>query len=189
MILGTPFINLITPYRVNYDGITFKSKAEKLVFPFIEKPKTRNLNIIKACSIYDNEINNLIRGKEFQIENLKHNVSLHRIEKQLKDNLLQKRILEFQHKVEIEICADLPNAFWNRKQHMVDLPYEPDFNEKDIPTRARPIQMNAELEQHCRKEIQDLQDKGLITKSRSPWSCAAFYYSYLPEADSGFVML
>ncbi|KAG5223997.1 CTV [Salix suchowensis] len=49
------------------------------------------------------------------------------------------------------------------------------INEKQIPTKARPIQMNAELEQHCRQEIQDLESKGLITKSRSPWSCAAFY--------------
>ena len=68
---------------------------------------------------------------------------------------------------------------------MVDLPYEPDFNEKDIPAKARPIQMNAELEQHCRKEIQDLQDKGLITKSRSPWSCAAFYVVKASEIERG----
>jgi hypothetical protein len=24
----------------------------------------------------------------------------------------------------IYICSDLPNAFWKRKQHIVDLPYE-----------------------------------------------------------------
>ncbi|XP_050222497.1 uncharacterized protein LOC126672585 [Mercurialis annua] len=46
------------------------------------------------------------------------------------------------------------------KQHMVDLPYQPLFDEKNIPTKARPIQMNAELEQFCRKEIQDLEFKG-----------------------------
>ena len=42
VILGTPFINLITPYTVDYDGITFKAKNKKLKFSFIEKPKTRN---------------------------------------------------------------------------------------------------------------------------------------------------
>ena len=68
--------------------------------------------------------------------------------------------------VEKEIHSHLPNAFWNRKQHMVDLPYEPSFDERDILTKARPIQMNAELEQHCKKEIQDLESKGLISKSR-----------------------
>ena len=52
VILGTPFINLITPYTVNYDSISFKAKTKKLVFPFIEKPKIRNLNIVKACSFH-----------------------------------------------------------------------------------------------------------------------------------------
>ena len=35
--------------------------------------------------------------------------------------------------------------------------------------------MNDDLKQHCRLEIQDLESKGLIQKSRSPWLCAAFY--------------
>jgi hypothetical protein len=35
--------------------------------------------------------------------------------------------------------------------------------------------MNVELEQHCRLEIQDLESKGFIQKSRWPWSCVAFY--------------
>ena len=43
VILGTPFINLITPYTVNYDSISFKVKGKKIIFPFIEKPKTRRL--------------------------------------------------------------------------------------------------------------------------------------------------
>jgi len=39
----------------------------------------------------------------------------------------------------------LPNVFWDRKKHIVDLPYEKDFREKQIPIKARPIQMNEEL--------------------------------------------
>ena len=34
VILGTPFINLITPYKVTYNGISFKTKGEKLFFPW-----------------------------------------------------------------------------------------------------------------------------------------------------------
>ena len=30
------------------------------------------------------------------------------------------------------------NAFWHRKKHIVRLPYVKDFNEKNIPTKARP---------------------------------------------------
>ena len=35
--------------------------------------------------------------------------------------------------------------------------------------------MNNELLEHCKKEIEDLLNKGLIRKSKFPWSCAAFY--------------
>ena len=39
VILGTPFINLITPYTVNYDSISFKAKSTKLVFPLLKNLK------------------------------------------------------------------------------------------------------------------------------------------------------
>jgi hypothetical protein len=45
--------------------------------------------------------------------------------------------------------------------------------------------MNADLEQHCRLEIRDLESKGLIQKSRSPWSCAAFYVNKISEIEKG----
>ncbi len=41
----------------------------------------------------------------------------------------------------------------------MDLPYEKDFDERSISTKARLIQMNQELEPHCRQEIQTLLDK------------------------------
>ena len=68
---------------------------------------------------------------------------------------------------------------------MVSLPYEKDFNEKQIPTKARPIQMNPELLEYCKKEIQDLLDKNLIRPSYSPWSCAAFYFQKASEIERG----
>jgi hypothetical protein len=49
------------------------------------------------------------------------------------------------------------------------------FQKKHIPTKTRPIQMNVDLEHHCRLEIQDLESKSLIQKSKSPWSCAHIY--------------
>ena len=76
-----------------------------------------------------------------------------KIEQQLNSGLIKKRISDFQETIVKEVCSDLPNAFWKRKQHIVDLPYESKFSKKNIPTKARPIQMNAELEQHYRKEI------------------------------------
>ena len=185
VILGTPFINLITPYMVTHNSIDYKDDNVFISCPFLEKPKTRQLNFVKAHSIYKNQINFLIKSKENDLFDLKQNVHFQKIEQQLKSDLIKKRISDFQETIVKEVCSDLPNAFWKRKQHIVDLPYESGFSEKNIPTKARPIQMNAELEQHCRKEIQDLESKGLISKSRSPWSCAAFYVNKASEQERG----
>ena len=59
------------------------------------------------------------------------------------------------------------------------------FNEKQIPTKARPIQMNPELLEYCKKEINDLLNKKLIRPSHSPWSCAAFYVQKVSEIERG----
>jgi len=156
---------MITPYQTHHNCITFKINNTKLVFPFLEKSKTRNLNLIKACSIHTYHINALIHEKQFHLHDLQNHVSFCRINKQLQSSDLQKKIIDFQNKIEQQICSDLPNAFWKRKQHIVDLPYKDTFSEKLIPTKVRPIQMNADLEQHCRLEIRDLESKGLIQKS------------------------
>ena len=87
---------------------------------------------------------------------LQKDLSLQRIESQLQNEFIQRKISDFKTLIEKEICADLPYAFWNRKQHLVDLPYENSFNEKQVPTKARPIQMNMDLEKHCKEEIKDL---------------------------------
>ena len=41
----------------------------------------------------------------------------------------------------------------------------------NIPTKAKPVQMNKEILEHCKKEIQGFLDKKLIRPSKSPWSC------------------
>lgn len=185
VILGTPFINIITPYKVNSDSISFKINHKKFLFSFLDKPKTRNLGFLKALSVYKNTLNNIVQAKDFQLQDLRKNISFKRIQNQLNTSFIKNQIKNLQKSIEDQICADLPNAFWNRKQHIVDLPYEDSFSDKQIPTKARPIQMNHELEEHCKKEIQDLLDKKLISKSRSPWSCAAFYVNKASEIERG----
>ena len=49
--------------------------------------------------------------------------------------------------------------------------------------------MNKALKKYCREEIQDLESKGLIFKSRSPWSCAAFYVNKNSEIERGTTSL
>ena len=51
---------------------------------------------------------------------------------------MKDRILGLQNEIIRTICSTLPNTFWDHKSHTVELPYEKDFNEKNIPTKARP---------------------------------------------------
>lgn len=74
------------------------------------------------------------------------------------------------------------DGFWNQKQHIL---YEGNFDEMEIPTKARPIQMKSKLEKHCRNEILDLLDKGLISKLKALWSCTAFYVNKNSEIERG----
>ena len=57
--------------------------------------------------------------------------------------------------------------------------------EKNIPTKARPIQMNAEIVEFCKKEIHDLLEKKLIRNNKSPWSCSAFFVQKNVEIERG----
>jgi hypothetical protein len=84
------------------------------------------------------------------------------LEQQLTCKILQQRIERFQEKLNQEVCSNFPNAFWDRKTHVVKLSYVKDFNERNIPTKARPIQMNQEIMEFCKNEINDLLEKKII---------------------------
>jgi len=75
-MLGTPFIDMITLYKTSHESIISKINGLKLVFPFLEKPKTRNLNLIKACFIHTNHFNALIQGNHIHLMHLKQDVFL-----------------------------------------------------------------------------------------------------------------
>ena len=59
------------------------------------------------------------------------------------------------------------------------------FPEKQIFTKARPIQMNPETLEYCKQEIQDLLTKNLIRPSHSPLSCTVFYVQKNAELERG----
>ena len=122
-----------------------------------------NISIIKEI---DKE---RIYRKNKHLLSLKLEIIYERIADQLIDPILNHKIKVFRQQIEIKICSNLPSAFWHRQRHIVQLPYEKDFIEKQIPTKARTIQMTNELLEHCKKEIEDLLNKGLIRKSKSPW--------------------
>ncbi|KAG5587048.1 hypothetical protein H5410_047482 [Solanum commersonii] len=103
----------------------------------------------------------------------------------LQNPKLQEKIAILKNQFSIDICGDHPNAFWNRKKHVVSLRYEDNFSEVNIPTKARPCQMNADYLELCKKEIDSLLQKGLIRHSKSPWSCTTFYVNKHAEQERG----
>ena len=108
-----------------------------------------------------------------------------KIKNQLSNTILQEKISNLQKEIEKSICSSLPNAFWDRKTHIIDLPYENNFDERNIPTKARPTQMNNEVLNHCKKKIGELINKKLICKSNYLWSCSAFYVNKNAKIERG----
>ena len=148
VILGLPFINALYPFLVENDGITTDPLGQKVKFKFASK--------------YEIDIDytsNLIHAKVKHLNFLKQEVRYKKIAEQISDKLLQSKIDNFQKSLINDVCSDVRNAFWHRKKHIVDLPYVKDFYGKNIPTKARPIQMNAETVEFCKKEIHDLLEK------------------------------
>ncbi|CAL8118500.1 unnamed protein product [Prunus armeniaca] len=180
VILGLPFIALLYPFQVDYDGVISTYLGEKVKFEFLSKPELHNLRALQKQSV--SKSIQIIR-KNSQLNFLKEEIRFKRVEQQLSDASLQLQIQQFETKLKNEICADLPNAFWYRKQHVVYLPYIKTFSEKNIPTKARPIQMSQEIMEFCKKEIHELLEKKIIRKSKSPWSCPAFYVQKNAELE------
>ena len=101
------------------------------------KPELRALKALQNNSV--SKTISLIESKSKQVNFLKEEVKFKRIEQELEEKHLQEKVKNFEEKIKQEICSDLPNAFWHRKHHSVSLPYIKEFNEKKIPTKARPI--------------------------------------------------
>ena len=156
---------MLYPFKSEEDGVSTVKMGVPVEFRFASR-----------FEIDVNQLNlNLISAKTKQLNFLKQEVKYKKVAEQLFDKLLQSKISAFNNKIIDTVYSELPNAFWHRKKHIIYLPYVKDFFEKKIPTKARPIQMNAEILDFYQKESTDLLAKGIICKSKSTWSCAAFY--------------
>ncbi|BBN67532.1 Excinuclease ABC, C subunit [Prunus dulcis] len=169
--------------HVNHDGVISTHLGEQVKFEFLSKPELHQLKTFQKSSISKTVA--LISSKTKHLSSLQEEISHTRISQQIWSEPFQKQVHDFETKLIIDICSDLPNAFWSRKRHIVSLPYAKTFSEKNIPTKARPIQMNQETMEFCKKEITELLLKGIIRKSKSPWSCPAFYVQKNAELERG----
>ena len=71
-----------------------------------------------------------IDRKNRHLLSLKTEIIYERITNQLANPILNHKIKLFRQQIEIEICSNLPTTFWHRHRHIVQLPYEKDFNER-----------------------------------------------------------
>lgn len=151
VILGTPFIFLLYPFTTSSEGITTHVLGQPVTFKFLSPPEILELKQLKDCSI-SQTINRLTRHLRY----LKEEINYKRIDQQLTNPVIISQINEFKLKLETIVCSTLPTAFWHRKKHVVTLPYIKNFHESQIPTKSRPIRMNHELLEMCKKEINEL---------------------------------
>ncbi|GAV88272.1 hypothetical protein CFOL_v3_31695 [Cephalotus follicularis] len=167
IILGQPFLEIIKPFKVTNEGITTKLFQNKILFTFNEKPITNDINLLKTFSLFKEHSIKMIETKE-------NHLSKKKLEHQLQNSQISKKIDSLKNNIINNLCSDLPDVFWHKKQHMVFLPYEKNFTGQNIPTKIKPIQMTYELMKYCEKDIQELLNKRLIEPSKSLWSCTTF---------------
>ena len=176
---------LLYPFLTIDEGIKSNVLGKDILFKFILPPIPKEIYSLDNTSIIKEIVKERIYRENRHLLSLKLEIIYERIANQLTDPILNHKIKVFRQQIEIKICSNLASAFWHRQRHIVQLPYEKDFIEKQIPTKARTIQMTNELLEHCKKEIEDLLIKGLIRKSKSPWSSAAFYVNKQAELERG----
>jgi len=136
LILETPFLTQLYPFYVNHKGLHTKIMGKTISFKFLSTTKHRKITSLQSSSTHT------IHLKQNLINSLKNELSYLRIDEQLQKPDIQAKILEIEQIIKTKICSNLPNAFWERKQHIITLPYEKDFNERQIPTKARTSNTN-----------------------------------------------
>ena len=98
-------------------------------------------------------ISKKIQAKDNHINFLVQEVRSKRIEEQLEVKKTQDAIQKFKEKLVREAHPKFPNVFWHRDEHVIELPYNLEFRENNIPTKARPIQIIQKPLRYYEKEI------------------------------------
>ncbi|GAV92228.1 LOW QUALITY PROTEIN: hypothetical protein CFOL_v3_35609, partial [Cephalotus follicularis] len=125
IILGQPFLEVIKPFKVKNEGIVTKIFQRKFLFPFNEKPITKEINLLKkTLSMFKEHSINLIKSKENHLYFMKQEISNQKLEQQLQTSQIQEKINSLKNNITNNLCSDLPDTFWHRKRHVVSLPYE-----------------------------------------------------------------
>ena len=144
---------LLYPFLTTDERIKTNVLGKDILFKFILPSIPKEIYSLDNTSIIKEIDKERIYKKNRHLLSLKSEIIYEIIADQLTDLILNHKIKVFRQQIEIEICSNLPIGFWHRHRHIVQLPYEKEFNERQISTKARPIQMNNELLEHYKKKL------------------------------------
>ena len=134
VILGLPFIHLLYPFTAEKDGITTTPFGQPIKFNFLNKIEQNTTNLLKENLISQSIC--LINNKRQHVNFLNEEIKFKRLEQPLNCKILQHKIERFHEKLNQEICSNLPNVFWDRKTHVVKLPYIKDPKDQTLLLQA-----------------------------------------------------
>ncbi|GAV91229.1 hypothetical protein CFOL_v3_34628 [Cephalotus follicularis] len=109
IILGQPFLEIIKPFRVTNEGTITKLFQQKILFAFIEKPFTKDINLLKTFSLFKEQYT-----KENHLYSMKQEISNKKLENQLQTSQIKGKIDSLKNNIINNLCSDLPDAFWHR---------------------------------------------------------------------------
>ena len=122
------------PFKVDQIGIHIEIMRIIILFKFITPIYQKDLFLLQNSSILKRI--DLLHEKKKHIHFLQNEIVYKKIEEKLQQPSIQMKIRELHELFKNEVCSDLRNVFWQRKKHIISLPYEKDFSEKIFQLRS-----------------------------------------------------
>ena len=97
IILGTPFVALLYPFKVDSEWIKIVHKRQNICFKFTNPIQTKELNTLQ------NEEVNLIQKKKLHIKFISQEIHYKIIEKKILQKEVQTRIEKIKNQIETEL--------------------------------------------------------------------------------------
>ena len=110
---------LLYPFLTTVEGIKTNVLGKDILFKFILPPIPKEIYSLDNISIIKAIDKERIYRKNRHLLSLKSEIIYERIADQLTNPILNHKIKVFRQQIEIEICYNLPTAFWHRHKHIV----------------------------------------------------------------------
>ena len=112
IVLETYFLTQLYPFQIDSQGLRTKYNNQEILFEFIKGIEVKEINQVQ-------DFISLLQQKQKKVKFLKKEIQYKKAEENLESKQIQDKIKQIQQQIENNLCSSIPNAFWNRKQHMV----------------------------------------------------------------------